>query len=148
MAWKNSSSWAFFVTELILCDIPLKCSIQDNHQGYHKLMKLKWLELPKGMFWRPSSVTKNTQLAEFFQTVYDNHGSEWESCIGADLWINPPPSFVRVVQYTYPNFNTYIYLMINSGWKLKTRWKMFRHGILGWEECRNGAWWFGNESNV
>ena len=97
MAWKNSTSWAFFVTELSLCDIPLKSSIQDNHQGYRKLMKLKWLELVKEMFWRPSSVTKNTQLAEFFQTIYDNHDSEWKSSIGADLWTNPPPSFYQTI---------------------------------------------------
>ena len=101
MTWKNSASWAFFVTELSLRSIFLKSSTQDNHQGHRKLMNLKWLELSKEMFWRPSSVTKNTQSAEFFQTVYDNHGSEWESSIGADLWTNPPPSFVCWSEHPY-----------------------------------------------
>ena len=38
---KELNKLSIFVTELSLCDIPLKSSIQDNHQGYRKPMKLK-----------------------------------------------------------------------------------------------------------
>ena len=61
-------------------------SNQGNHQGYRHIMKLKSLELLKEMFWRSSSVRKNIQLSEFFQTIYDNHGSASKFFIRAELW--------------------------------------------------------------
>ena len=82
MAWKNLASWAFFVTELGLCDISLKSSIQDNHQGYRKHIKLKWVELLKEVFWRPSSATKNAQLVEIYQEIYNPEGSDYFFLLG------------------------------------------------------------------
>ena len=38
---KDLSKLSFFVTELGLCDISVKSSLQDNHQGYRKRIKLK-----------------------------------------------------------------------------------------------------------
>ena len=40
--WPERTQQAeYFVTELGLCDISLKSSIQDNHEGYRKLRKLR-----------------------------------------------------------------------------------------------------------
>jgi hypothetical protein len=38
---KELSKLSGFVTKLGFCDISLKSSIQKDHQGYRKLMKLK-----------------------------------------------------------------------------------------------------------
>ena len=84
-------------------------------------MKLKWLELLKEMFWRPSSMTKNTQFAEFFQPIYDNHDSEWKSSIGADLWTNPPPplNLARLFIYCQPDFDRKgIYQLADLSYKM------------------------------
>ena len=56
-------------------------------------MKLKWLELLEDMFWRQSSVMKNSQFGELFQTIQDNRGSEQKRSISADLGTIPSTSF-------------------------------------------------------
>ena len=52
-------------------------------------------------FWRPSSVTKNTQLTEFLRTAYNAEGSENQILKWVDPWACAPSTHTPVIVYSF-----------------------------------------------
>jgi hypothetical protein len=50
-------------------------------------------------------VTKNTEPSEFFQTIYDNHGSASRSFIRTELWKTLPCLLARRTPLRNESFN-------------------------------------------